>query len=104
MHLVKDICHELAEALAYLVNLSIMEGIFSKTLKQAGVTPVYKKGNPDQVGNCRPISVLSVISKIFERLLCCRIVEFLNKFGWMMHNHHGFWAGCSTEVAAFRFI
>ena len=43
---------------------------FPTTLKFANVTPAFKKGNRNQKDNYRPISILPIISKIFEKLIC----------------------------------
>ena len=44
-------------------------GIFLECFKTAEVIPTYKKGKPTEKTNCRPISILSNISKIYERLM-----------------------------------
>ena len=56
-------------SLVFLINLYICEGVFPEKLKLAKVSPVFKKGNKSDMNNYRPISVLSVISKILERLV-----------------------------------
>ena len=51
--------------LTYVINMSLMEGIFPSELKLAKVVPIFKPG--ESVPNYRPISVLSFFSKIFEK-------------------------------------
>ena len=59
-------------------------GDFPSILKIANITPVFKKGNRDLKGNYRPVSILPVCTKIFEKLLCKQIALFtdplLSKF------------------------
>ena len=43
--------------------------IFPTSLKLANITPVYKKGSKNSKENCRPVSILTNISKIYERCL-----------------------------------
>ena len=53
-------------------------GIFPDQLKLAKVVPVYKSGDSDSCNNYRPISVLQVFSKVFERIIHKRLYNFLH--------------------------
>jgi len=66
--------------------------------KKALVRPVFKKGEPSDIKNYRPISNLSTISKLFERVLLNRINSLYP--GVDGQNQHGFWANHSTVTAA----
>ena len=57
-------------------NNSIEKQFFPNSLKIAKVIPPYKKGNANDPGNYRPISLLSSLSKVFEKLLYNRMVSF----------------------------
>ena len=57
----------IAPSLTYIFNLSLTKGIFPQDLKVAKVTPLFKSGSKDQVENYRPISVLPIVAKIFEK-------------------------------------
>ena len=59
-----------AEQVCRQFNEAICSSKFPATFKFANVTPVFKKGNRNQKENCRPISILPIISKIFEKLIC----------------------------------
>ena len=50
---------------------------FRKELKKADVTPIFKKDNPTKAKNYRPVSVLPVISKVFERIMRKQISEYI---------------------------
>ena len=60
-----------------IINQSIRSGIVPNSMKQARVKPLFKKGSPLQVGNYRPVSILSVVSKILEKSIYCQLKEFL---------------------------
>ena len=60
-------------------NLSFSKGIFPDKLKMARVVPIFKKGDKSIPGNYRPISILPIISKLFEKLVNNRIVNFLER-------------------------
>lgn len=51
------------------MNLSIKQSIFPNCWKTGIVTPVFKAGDPLNVANYRPISILSAVSKITEKVL-----------------------------------
>ena len=65
--------------LVHIFNLSLNQGVFLSELKIAHVIPIYKSGDNMQINNYRPVSVLAFISKIFERIMYNRIIEFMNK-------------------------
>jgi hypothetical protein len=62
-----DVC---VSYLTYIYNCFLLSGIFPDDWKMAKVSPIYKSWNKQECGNYRPISVLSVVSKIFEKLVC----------------------------------
>ena len=53
--------------LALFINESFLTGVFPNKLKIAKVIALHKKGATDNPSNCRPISLLSIFSKIFEK-------------------------------------
>ena len=55
-------------------------GNFPYNMKLADMTPVFKKKDPFKKENCRAVSILSAISKIFERLMQKQIVGYMEKF------------------------
>ena len=69
----------IAIPLAMILNLCMQFGIFPNKLKIAKVLPVYKSGPTEHVTNCRPISLLLSISKIFERVILNRLLPFLER-------------------------
>ena len=61
------------------INKCISTKSFPDELKVADVIPVFKKEDPNNKANCRPISLLPTISKIFERVLFEQIEKFSQK-------------------------
>ena len=66
--------------LAKLVNLCFEVGVFPEILKLAKVTPLHKKESKLDFLNYRPISLLSVFSKIYGKLIYIRIYSYKNLF------------------------
>ena len=76
---IKDAKAALAEQLCYLINQYILEEKFPEDLKKACVTPLLKKGNPEDPLNYRPISVTSALTKNFEKALSSQITSFFER-------------------------
>ena len=74
--LLKLIAPAIASSLAKVINCSIINSICPAQLKLARVTPIYKQGSKNDVDNYRPISVLSVFSKILEKHVCNHFITF----------------------------
>ena len=70
----------LAPALVKIFNLSLATGSYPDNLKIAKVIPIFKTGAQSSVNNYRPISILSTINKIFEKLLYSRLINYIDKF------------------------
>ena len=67
--------------LTILINNCLKEGVFPDDLKLADITPIFKKEDSLNKENYRPISILSHLSKVFERILYKQIDSFMkNKF------------------------
>ena len=97
--ILKTVSDCLAYPLSVLFNKSICEGSFPSELKIAKVVPIFKGGDPKCFSNYRPISVLSAFSKIFERLMYNRMINFINKFQILSPYQFGFRKGFSADSA-----
>ena len=85
--------------LAKFYNTFMSSGTFPSVLKTGIVSPVYKKGNPQQFDNYRPISTLSIFSKLFEKLIYKRIYSFLIAKKILYEKQFGFRKNHSTSHA-----
>ena len=96
---IKDNKNQLAIPLSILFNQSINSGKFPQCLKHATVIPIHKKGPKDIVSNYRPISLLSIFSKIFEKLMKKSLLNFLESKYIIDPRQFGFRAGRNTFSA-----
>ena len=76
--------------LTFLINQSISRGYFPEELKLARVTPIFKSGDPMEVKNYRPVSVLNVFSKIFEKIMHDKLYNFWTKHQVLYDLQFGF--------------
>lgn len=104
VNVLKACSQNISVSLSVAVNNIIESGTFPDRLKIAQVTPIFKKGDKNKIENCRPISILPVFSKIVEKVIYNRIINFLNKHNLMFENQNGFLKGKSTSTAAAQLI
>ena len=98
--LLKSFDGEITDILTLIINQSLSTGIFPNKLKIAKVVPVFKKDDPHQPGNYRPISLLPAISKIFEKVVYKQVYNYMNQNSLLYKSQYGFRKRHSTEFAA----
>ena len=88
--------HTIVPSLTKLFNLCLAQGIFPDMWKQANVLPLFKKGDPSDTANYRPVSLLSCVSKIFERIVFKHLYNFITDNNILSNHQSGFQPGDST--------
>lgn len=78
----------------HIFHKSLEQGIFPTIWKKSFITPIHKQGNRATVSNYRPISILSAISKLFEKLVLIQISSHIRTV--ISPKQHGFLEGRST--------
>jgi hypothetical protein len=97
--IIKQNAVHLSHQVAYIFNQSFLQGVFPKLLKSALVIPVYKNGSHSDPSNYRPISILTVFSKLLEKLFYNRLIAFIEKYEVLHSNQFGFRKSKSTSTA-----
>ena len=97
--ILKDFNREISIILANLFNLSFSNGVFPDILKTSSVLPLFKKDSKLSCVNYRPISLISNISKLLEKLMYSRLYSFLNVYNCLTDLQFGFRAKHSTSHA-----
>ena len=77
-------------SLAYIFNTSLESTKFPDDWKTARVTPTFKEGDKSDKANYRHISVLIVISRLFEKLVFNQLYQYLDHKGLLIPNQSGF--------------
>ena len=90
--------------IAELYNLSLVYSEFPDKSKIGRVNPIHKSGPIDNIDNYRPISVLPIFSKIFEKLTFQRMVSFITQFNILSDCQFGFRSGRSTTQAITKLL
>ena len=86
--------NSLAPTLCALINKSLELGQFPENWRSASICPIYKSGDKSDITHYRPISLLSVASKVAERCIFSRIYPLLHDQIYTLQ--HGFMKGRST--------
>jgi len=95
--LLKFVANEVCIPLGHIFNVSITTGLYPEKLKTSRVVPIYKCGEKTSCDNYRPISLVSSISKILEKIVANRLVEHLVSNDLLYEHQYGFLKGKSTE-------
>lgn len=97
--LLKIVNTTVAPYLLDLMNKCIDKGVFPNALKKAKVVPLHKGDDTENFSNYRPISLLSSISKVFEKIIYKRVFNYFTNFNIFYAKQFGFRAKHSTVDA-----
>lgn len=85
--------------LTHIFNVILSSGIYPKKMQLAKVILIFKGGDTNELGNYRPISILSVFSKGIEKIIHTRLSGFISRNSILSDFQHGFRPNRSTETA-----
>ena len=98
-HMLKNTARSISPFLHELFSLSLSTGKLPSEWKISNVTPIPKSGDASQCCNYRPISLLSIVSKTFERIIHNQLLNFLLKHSRISRFQFGFRPNSSTQEA-----
>ena len=87
---IKELEKEIAPHFYKIMRISAEQRIAASGWKSGNIAPIFKKGAKDSPSNYRPISLTSVVCKIFESIIADQIVIHLEKHSLMVNSQHGF--------------
>ena len=96
---IKDCAEPVAKVLAKLIDISVSQGHYPRCLKRTKILPIFKKGNPSVPSNYRPISLIPLFAKVFERVVYDTVLAYFNQNHLFSSTQYGFRPGHSTTQA-----
>ena len=94
----------IAPILTQIINLGYKTSIFPDRLKSAIIKPIFKTDDPNLITNYRPISILTILSKIFERAAVDQMISFLEKYELINKNQHAYRKFHNTITCLFEVL
>ena len=88
--MLRDTAYSSSVSLTDIFNYSLKTGFFPSDWKKANVSPIFKKGNRSEVKNYQPISLLSNVSKVFERLVYNQLYTYIVEGNLLTSKNSGF--------------
>ena len=89
----------ISKPIAEMINISVQSGVYPSILNHAKVIPVFKTGDVTESDNYRPISLLSNLNKIFEKVMYKRFIAYIENKNILHHSQYGFRKQYSTQYA-----
>ena len=80
----------MSSLLSYMINLSITADVFPQELNIGNIIPLIKAGDSENIGNYRPVSLLSTFSKVYEKVFYIRLLQFFLKQNILYLTQFGF--------------
>ena len=102
--LLKQTINNITLPITHMINRSFITGIVPDQMKIAKVVPVYKSSERNSIKTYRPISLLTSFSKLLEKILYDKIMNFLNTNNILYKHQYGFRAKHSTIHPIIHFI
>lgn len=100
----KFVSNEIASPLSHVFNQCITKGIFPDKLKPTIVRPLHKKGDKVKLSNYRPVALIPILSKVFEKYIYNAITNFINKHKILTDQQKGFRKNMTINMAIYDLI
>lgn len=104
VNVIKQTHRQILVPLLHIFNLILVKGVIPSHFKISVVVPIHKSGSKTEVQNYRPISLISNFTKLFEKCLRHRLVEFFDVNKVLSKNQFGFTRGLSTADAMYKLV
>ena len=102
--ILKELSNEICEPLKIIFETSMKTGKLPSDWKQANITAIFKKGKRNSVCNYRPVSLTSVVCKVFEKLIRDHVMKYCISHDMFTNRQYGFIKGRSTVMQLLRVL
>ena len=87
LRILSDEFHKL---IAYLIGCCLKSGCYIERFREVKAMPVFKKGDPKNIKNWRPIQIATWSCNLIEKIMCIQMTQFWEKKGLLKKNQYGF--------------
>ena len=94
--MLKLLSNELCRPLYIIFNSSLLSSNIPKIWKKSIITTIFKKGEPSNSNNYRPISITCVMCRVLERIISKQLIFYLKSNNLLTKFQYGFISGKST--------
>ena len=101
---IKDAASEIKVPITFIINLSISSNVVPNEFKYARVKPLFKKGNRNLPENYRPVSILTVVSKVLEKAIFIQFENYLKNNNILYSHQSGFRKRHSTDTCIINLL
>ena len=102
--LLKSTIDEILIPLTHIINLSMQSGTVPEKMKITKIIPIYKSGEKGIFNNYRPISLLPALSKIMEKNVANKLINYFNRYDLFYKHQYGFRKKHSTIHPIIHFL
>jgi hypothetical protein len=101
--IMKEIWPQISTAITIIINDCLTREYFPQEWKTAKICAIYKKGDPTDKNNYRPIALLCCLSKVLEKCVDTQVRSYMNRHGYFYTHQYGFRAGYQCPHAILKF-
>lgn len=102
--IIKQSSTVIAPHLSFIINMCITEGIFPEKLKLTVINPIFKKVNREDIQYYRPIALIPIFSKVFEKVIYEAIYNYITKFDILCDEQKGFRKNKNINMAIYDLL
>lgn len=101
---IKSVASAISTVLSYIINMCIEHGEFPAELKTSIIIPVFKKEDRENMNYYRPIALIPIFSKIFEKVLNKNLYSYFERMSVIAHEQNGFRKNRTINLAIYNFL
>lgn len=101
---IKYVADLIAPILSCIINLSIEQGVYPEKLKTSIIRPLFKKQDRENMSFYRPVALIPILSKVFEKVIYNSIYQYFEKKKLFAEEQKGFRKSKTIDLAIYDFL